>query len=382
MGFTSLLASLGLDIKLFNIGLDKAKANAAVFGESVKKNLSSSIKDSLGKYLLAGTAFGSFVALGEKLIENSREIKNWSEQLDISTDDVQRLMKVARRSGLEFEAMARGMEKFGEARLKALEGDPEKMALFQKFGLSMEYLKPNSTTNLEAISKIVGSVGGRPMTSGERVEIGELFGRHGERLIAPFERLAKMGPIKLIEERDVKALSDAKGSFDQIIKSLTIAASGPLAIMARELGRATGAYQDRRALTDQLKTAETTESIVSMAFPWIGDAAIKMSEMSGHGSKKLREMIEAMDAENRPEAMRNRKDSEPYNPDFAGPHADTSSKAPRLNLRSDSDNLAKVGLFVGGAGNPMVNIQQRQLQVAERQLDETRSLHRTISERL
>ena len=371
----SLIAKLGLDSSAFNTGLAKAKLSAKEFGGGVTSYFKDAISGSIGKYLAAGTAFAAFASLGMKLVESSREIKNWSEQLDISTDDVQRLMKVARRSGLEFEQMARGMEKFGEARGKALEGDAEKLAVFAKYRVPMEMLRSNLYTNLDVIGKMMAAIPSTGLTGGERVQLGELFGRHGERLIAPFERLKSMGPINLIDKDDVESLSRAKGTIEAIGKYYLVKASRPIA--------------DLSSIAQAITNPDEKDLGNIEAFGAMFNAAMDYSTLEGqllslfNGGGIFNRMNAAADKVRRRQAIRNIKDLPNDVPggDFL-PKDAQHKKESRIPFARDADTLAKQGLFVGGAGNPMVNLQQRQLDATRDTLNEIRGLRRDVQQRL
>ena len=83
MAILSLIAKLGLDGSTFETGLKRAKS------------LTDKFRSSVGAQLGAAMSVAAVTAFAAKVVQTADAIGDLSEQLNISTDDVQRLQVLA-----------------------------------------------------------------------------------------------------------------------------------------------------------------------------------------------------------------------------------------------------------------------------------------------
>jgi hypothetical protein len=142
MAIFSLIAKLGLDGSAYESGLKKASSTTDKFRQSVGSQLGAA---------LSVAAIGAFVS---KVIQTVDAIGDLSEQLNISTDDVQRLQVLAGQTGVSFEAMAKSITAVSQERLKAIEEGGKAREYFKTLGFSVAELNDASISNIDLISRM------------------------------------------------------------------------------------------------------------------------------------------------------------------------------------------------------------------------------------
>lgn len=191
----------------FKQGLDEARAHAKAFGKSVQTDVAESwtgagksIVASLGGYM-GFQAVKDFIG---SIFSRVGELKDMSEQFDISTDSVQEWEKALRKAGLSTNLFFRALETLRTKRAEALE-TPSKMGAFSRLGL--EGMARGAATDVELLRAMLGS-------GASRVELNEMLGRGGGKLRAT---LPFLGGQPLFSEQDVEDI-DKAGKFWQNIK--------------------------------------------------------------------------------------------------------------------------------------------------------------------
>jgi hypothetical protein len=142
MAIFSLIAKLGLDGSAYESGLKRASSVTDKFRSTVGSQLGAA---------LSVAAIGGFL---KKVIDTVDAIGDLSEQLNISTDDVQRLQVLAGQTGVSFEAMAKSITAVGQERLKAIEEGGKAREYFKTLGFSVAELNDASISNIDLISRM------------------------------------------------------------------------------------------------------------------------------------------------------------------------------------------------------------------------------------
>lgn len=130
MSFFKLLVDLDINASGYQLGLKKAEGAARKFSETIEEEL---------KNKLAG-AFGT-VALEEfarRQIEAAKEVLEFSQRVDTSTDSVQEWGYAAKKAGSDAEEAMRFLENIAAMREKAAGGDQNAQDLFGKFGIGIK----------------------------------------------------------------------------------------------------------------------------------------------------------------------------------------------------------------------------------------------------
>jgi hypothetical protein len=145
MGVLSLLVKLGLDSTAFEMGVKRAQSVGEKFGSSFK----SAVTSKLG----AALSVAAVTAFTKNIIETADRISDLSEQLNLTTDQVQRLQILAGETGVTFEKFGSVLGKFEQARLKATSGDDDAIQTLKALGLTMEQLRDPQLSTIDGAVK-------------------------------------------------------------------------------------------------------------------------------------------------------------------------------------------------------------------------------------
>ena len=109
-----MLVKLGIDSTQFEMGIKRAQGLGEKFGTSFK----GAVASKLG----AALSVAAIAAFTKNVIESADKIKDLSEQLNLTTDEIQRLEILAGETGVTFDKFGSVLAKFEQIRLKATSG--------------------------------------------------------------------------------------------------------------------------------------------------------------------------------------------------------------------------------------------------------------------
>lgn len=297
----------------FKITADATQAERAVAAFSKKSSayigsIGTELKGQLAGAFAAGAVIAAVRSLGAHVVETVDNVKDLSEQLSISTDDVQRLQKAANDAGVGFSEISVAMQRIEALRAQAAGGDKNAQGIFSALGID-----PSQGTGLNILTKAIdaGTVGGKTAA------MFNLLGNKASLLKNVMAELKAQGPIDLINENSIEKIDQANLRLQESKRRLT-ALSTPLATAALE--GTTGTIQDLIGGGGGLNFG--------------GPLRFLSSLMS---SNKLAPM--AADAFVGP--MQGAQSSRSAS-------VSTATTAAAVNLSSSSDALSRIGLFVGG----------------------------------
>jgi hypothetical protein len=101
-----------------------------------------------GGAVTAGLSIGLLTGLATKAINYARSIKTVSEQLGVTTKELQNFRYAAAQSGTTVAEADKGLEKLGLAMSKAAAGSKPTIAAFNAVGVSVEDIKTKSKTEI------------------------------------------------------------------------------------------------------------------------------------------------------------------------------------------------------------------------------------------
>lgn len=212
MAIFSLIAKLGLDGSAFENGLKKASSTTDKFRSSVASQLGAALS------VAAITAFAS------KVIQTVDAIGDLSEQLNISTDDVQRLQVLAGQTGVSFEAMAKSITAVSQERLKAIEEGGKAREYFKMLGFSVAELNDASLSNIDLISRMGQAhkdAGNSAQTQAAMIAI---LGEKAFKAAGAIAKIKEIGPIDLISKEQIDKVGKLADRLDEVERQVTLAA--------------------------------------------------------------------------------------------------------------------------------------------------------------
>ena len=217
MALLSLLVKLGLDTASFQSGVKRAESSIT----GMARGALGSVKGQLA----AAFSVGAVSAFANSVVAAADRIGDLSDQMGISTDEVQRLDIATSRSGVKVEQLGQAFLKVGEYRKAAGEGDVEKAAALAKMGISMADIQNRNKSNKDLAEQIYGWFLKTNGTAKDQADLVDVTGIKAEKLVAAFKSLSELGPVKLFSEEDVKALSEFNDGMETMKRNLQIAAA-------------------------------------------------------------------------------------------------------------------------------------------------------------
>jgi hypothetical protein len=219
MGVLSLLVKLGVDSTQFETGIKRAQSMGEKFGSSFKSAVTSRLAGALSVAAVTGFA--------NSIIKAADDISDLSEQLNVSTDDIQRLQILAGETGVAFEKFSSVLNKFEEARLKATSGDVDSLNVFKALGLSLDDLTNAQLSNLELSIRIAEAYKQSGRSAETTAAMTELYGlklKTAGAALAEFQSISDRG---LISKQTIDDLAKANAQLDESIRMLKVLSAKP-----------------------------------------------------------------------------------------------------------------------------------------------------------
>lgn len=303
----SMLFKVGADAT----GAERAMAAAAKKGEAAFQSMGKEINGRLSGMFTAGAILDGAKSFMNMMRDTADEIQDLSEQLELSTDDVQRLQVAADKAGVKFNVMAAAMRTVEDLRTAAATGDKKAMGIFESLGID-----PSQGSALDVITAAVEAAG---KGAKEQAALFDLVGKKAGLIRNVIVELNNLGGIKLIEEDALKAIDDANNQIKALKRELVAASSEDIGYWARVVARG-------RQLDEQGKAFALTRAIFGETFG--GTAG-------------------GVDLSPLPLPLK-----KPKAPATTAEVAAAAVATPAtIPLALQSDALSRIGLFVGGRGD-------------------------------
>lgn len=238
MAIFSLIAKLGLDGTAYESGLKRASS------------LTDKFRGSIGAQLGAALSVAAVASFVSKVIETTDAIGDLSEQLNISTDDVQRLQVLASQTGVSFETMAKSITKVSQERLKAIEEGGKAREYFAALGISVSELNDKSISNIDLINRMGQAHQNAGKSAQTQAAIMELLGEKAFKAAGAISKINELGPLNLVTKDQIDAIGRMADRIDEIKRQMLVQAVPSVNFFADALERA---VKDAEGLEDGMK---------------------------------------------------------------------------------------------------------------------------------
>ena len=214
MGILSMLVKLGIDSSQFEMGIKRAQSVGEKFGNSFKNAVSSRLAGALS--VAAITGFAHSVA------EAADRVGELSEQLNISTDDVQKFQMAAKLYGVKFEAVASAISRINDARTSALSGNANQLAAFEKLGISAQNLSDRTLGSEQVLVSLGEKLNANRYNADMMAAAADLLGLKLTKAAMAAGTLKDLGPIDLFKSEDIKNIEKFNDQMDLLIKKTQV----------------------------------------------------------------------------------------------------------------------------------------------------------------
>jgi len=224
MAIFTFLAKLGLDTTDFQTGIKRAQSSASGLGKGISESLkreNDSIKGALAGMFTVSAAKSYFGDL-KNIVD---EIKDISELLGVSTDEVQRLQKASAEAGQNFGSVVTAFQRIEQMRAQAMTGDKRAVGIFALLGID-----PSKGSGMEILKAAIDA---SSRGAQENAAAFELVGKKVTGLKLTMEELQRLGPIKLIDQEQLDAIDSAIKKQEEAIRQMKIAGAPLMATLAQ-----------------------------------------------------------------------------------------------------------------------------------------------------
>lgn len=315
MGVLSLLVKLGLDSAAFEMGVKRAQSVGEKFGNSFKSAVTSKIG--------AALSVAAIAAYTKSIIDAAGEIKDMGEQMNLTTDEVQRLQILAGDTGVSFDNLAAVLRKFEETRLKATQGDENAIKTLNALKISNDDLYNSQLSTIDGAVKAAKAQkesGGSAETTAAMIEIYGSKLKAAGAAMADYEKTQKR---TIIDNETINNLDKYNKLFEEQIRLLKAFSAVPIDFALKtSLGPVMQIYGDIAGFMDKAERA-TRKAMI---------ARLPDELLSRVTQQQLAE---------------ERKVLESKNPPPIGSPEYELVKGPRFNLGGSQDPLARIGGFTG-----------------------------------
>ena len=176
----ALRITLGLDSAQFEAGTKRARGVAQRDATAIQKSLSG-IKGALNGLITAATVT-ALVAAGKRALDYAGSLGEVSQQLGITTRDLQVYRFIASQVGIEQDAMDTSLAKLTKSMGEADNGSKKQATAFRELGVSVKDVNGNLLTAGDVMPRLADAFAKvkDPITRA-RLET-ELFGKSGQKL--------------------------------------------------------------------------------------------------------------------------------------------------------------------------------------------------------
>lgn len=263
-----LVVELGLNASGYELGMKKV--------EGAAKHLSESLGDTLKDKIAEVFGVAALEEFARRTIENADHILTLSQEIDVSTESLQKWGYAAKRSGSDMERVVAFFEHIAAMREKALGGDSQAQELFQKFGIGAKELGQSA----DQLGKKIADAFKRGNTQELIGALKELGGKGAVSLVPAFKDFDELAAKaqELGKVLDTELLVRLKAIGDQIKETFSAGSGG---------GKIIAGFADR------IRDAMSVFKI------GIGGAAAFAGSLSGGSSAKeaIKAALEAFDEE-------------------------------------------------------------------------------------
>ena len=361
MATAKLTAELGMDGKGFTKGTKKA-------GKEVK-----TFSDKLGglKTAMAGAfSVGVITAFTKSAIAAGSEIFHMAEQVGLSAEQFQVLSHTVERAGGKKQQLVNILNRLRDAQGRVIQGDKRMIEMFEFLGISMKTVE--ESTVFETLEHVARAATEANFEGAEFSALTQILGmRDAPRLKEALQRLATDGFGKLREETKsavgllandtVKALADAEDAIDDLQDKMTVFAGWRIAWWMKTFGnlrQQTAFYKDELPPPKPRKKADVG-----------GDPAaeerrrVKAGAEDRYFSSARERGLNLLTRQNK----QLDKDKESREKKAAA-----EAKKDRILARKAEqpsvDQLARIGIYVGGAQDPQAGFREKQIRLEETQI--------------
>lgn len=214
MGVLSLLVKLGIDSTAFEMGVKRAQSLGEKFGSSFKNAVTSRLAGALSVAAITGFA--------NSVVQAADRVGELAEQLNISTDDVQKFQMAAQLYGVKFESVAAAIARVNDARTAAIANDGPQRAAFERLGLSVQDLSDRSVGSEQVLVALGEKLNANRNNAEMMAAAADLLGLKLTKAAMAAGTIKDLGPIDMFKAEDIKNIERFNDQMDILINKTKV----------------------------------------------------------------------------------------------------------------------------------------------------------------
>jgi len=331
MGILSMLVKLGIDSTQFEMGIKRAQGLGERFGTTFK----GAVASKLG----AALSVAAIAAFTKNVIESADKIQDLSEQLNLSTDQIQRLQILAGETGVTFDKFGSVLAKFEQVRLKATSGDEDAIKTLKALGFTTEQLYDIQLTTIDGAVKAAEAHKNSGKTAETTAAMIEIYGLKLKTAASALADYNTTSQRTLISSSDIDVLAKANTLLDEQLRIVKALASPVIA--AGITATAEALKRGTKPTENFIQRLERTNKAVKSIY-----------------ERRMPEEALARIVQQRIAADRQTSTGGPANPPPIGTPQFERVKGDKFSLGGSQDPLARIGGFSGFQGAQDTAIRQ------------------------
>ena len=220
--------------QILKIGADATGAQRVVAGlanttNKAFKGVSEEITKRWGNLFTGAAIIGGLERMAGAVVDTVDEIKDLADQLDLSTEEVQKLQVASERAAVKINTVGMALRNIEELRTAAQTGDKRAVGIFQTLGID-----PTKGSALDIMQAAMQAASG---DVNKQAALFDLVGKKAEMLRKVTMELSRLGPIRIIDDDSLDAIDKAYNAFKDLNRELTAVAAVPAGFWGRMLER-------------------------------------------------------------------------------------------------------------------------------------------------
>ena len=355
----NLVARLNLDSKPFYAALGGVKNEVS----KVNGKISGDLKTSL----LGVFSVGAIGASLKSVANYASNIRNLSDQYDITNEEAQKFDAITQANGLSFEKFLGVIDKVGSARKAAVEGNEEMAKAFARFGVSLESINKEGVRNVDVVYKLANATNSL-QSAADREAFGELTGATGKRFLSLLGKINDATPIVLMSDDELKKLDDASSKLQALARDYT-------SVLGKVVGKGVDTYE---TISKNAGGGTAGQLLGGVLAPFGIIQGLIETIQDGLNPSLAKDPVKSFDALPLPSKEKifeeKKKETKDKN--------EEKMSRDRLSLNPESNSMSRIGLFTGGVPVSMVSIGREQLAEIKRQTQVMRDVKRVLEKGL
>lgn len=194
---------------------------------------SNSVGAMLGKYLAIGTVVATVQRVGAAVFDYAGKVDDLSDQLDWSTDAVQRWTQAAQLGGTSMETIARAAQEMGN---RLLDGNTGAIAALTKLGISYDDLRKLAPE--EQFKRVVDALIGVDDKQTQTAISGDIFGRSSKELarILNDELNPRLSNATVLTNDQIAALERSGNAWEKFKTDSVVAIGQTITALGNMIG--------------------------------------------------------------------------------------------------------------------------------------------------